>query len=129
MPDHLNNTSTFDSMHALPAGLYDTTVSFKAEMTDVETGIEWVIRAPLGLLQTSNWTIEQRGPEDGIGEEKGKGLVLVEKVSIAANRLLVMTVKSKCMQNYKLTHGKFVAKLTETVDSPKAVLAQEPVAA
>lgn len=114
-------------MHALPAGLYDTTVNFKAEMTDVETGIKWIIKAPLGLVQTSNWSIEPSGPEDGIGEEKGKGLVLVERVLIAANRLLVATVKGKCMENYKGIHGKFAAKLAEAGKPANIAADLEPV--
>jgi hypothetical protein len=109
-------------MHALPRGLWDSTVNFKAEMTDVENGIKWVIRAPLGLIQTSDWSIESAGPEDGSGEGKGTGLVLVERVLIAANRLLVNTVKSKCMENYVGIHKKFVDKLAE--ESEPATVAE-----
>jgi len=94
-------------------------VSFKAEMTDVENGIQWVIRAPLGLVQTSNWSIEPAGSEEVVEEGKGKGLVLVEKVLIAANRILVNTVKNKCLENYGGIHKKFVEKLAETSDPAK----------
>jgi hypothetical protein len=115
-------------MEALPRGLWDTTVSFKAEMTDVETGIEWIIKAPLGLLQTSNWSIEPAGAEDGVGEEKGTGLVLVERVLIAANRLLVGTVRSKCLENYKGIHKKFADTLAEHGEPRKVVDVPESVA-
>jgi hypothetical protein len=97
-----------DNMHTLPRGLWDTTVTFNAEITDIETGCEWVVRAPLGLVQTSKWTVEEALDTDG--EEENK-LCLIEDVSIACSRLLIGTVKGKCEENWKGIHAKFVEHL------------------
>lgn len=103
-------------MNALPKGLWDTTVTFEAEMTDVEDGLLWVIKAPLGLVQRTTWRLlktESLG-EDGVGgeDEGGRGAwSLVEDVEIKANRMLVGTVKGKCEENWRGIHKKFVGHL------------------
>jgi hypothetical protein len=43
-------------------------VSFSAEITDIGNGVEWIVRAPLGLVQKSLWTVEAAGEKDR-GEE------------------------------------------------------------
>ncbi|CBX91685.1 predicted protein [Plenodomus lingam JN3] len=109
-----------DHMHALPAGLWGTTVSFLAEMTDVEDGVLWRIKAPLGLLQTTTWKLTRT---ERLEEDEAKGVVdeergewsLVEEVEIKANRLLTGTVKAKCEENWPGVHGRFVAHLKEGV--------------
>jgi hypothetical protein len=103
-----------DNMHTLPRGLWDTTVSFDAEITDVENGCEWVIHAPLGLLQTSVWTVVPALETDG--DEKNT-LCLVEDVVISCSRLLVGTVKGKCEENWKGVHGRFVEHLLAETDT------------
>lgn len=107
-----------DHMEALPAGLWGTTVSFTAEMTDIEDGVLWIIKAPLGLLQTTTWKLmrtETLGDEDvkGTVEEERGEWSLVQHVEIKANRLLTGIVKAKCEENWPGTHGKFVAHLKE----------------
>ena len=104
-------------MHTLPKGLWDTTVTFEADMTNTEDGIEWVIRAPLGLVQRTRWRVVKRA---SLGEEKGANVVdgegewsLVEDVEIKANRMLVGTVKGKCEENWRGVHGRFVGHLRE----------------
>jgi hypothetical protein len=93
-----------DHMDALPAGLWDTTVSFKAEITDIPTGVKWVIKAPLGLTQLTMWTIEPAvAPETGF--------CLVEDIQITCSRLLVGTVKGKCEANYPGVHRKIIEKV------------------
>jgi hypothetical protein len=92
-------------MHALPAGLWDTTVKFSAEITDRDDGVEWVVRAPLGLVQTSLWTVERDAEAD---EERW---TLIEDVTIRCSRLLVGTVRGKCEANWKGTHERWVAQL------------------
>jgi hypothetical protein len=99
-------------MHALPKGLWDSTVSFEAEMTNTDDGILWIIKAPLGLMQRTTWRClktESLADEDKVGTESEWSLV--EDVEIKANRLLVGTVKSKCEENWKGAHGKFVGHL------------------
>ncbi|KAF2096785.1 hypothetical protein NA57DRAFT_78378 [Rhizodiscina lignyota] len=97
-----------DIMHTLPKGLWDSTVSFNSEMTDVENGCDWIIRAPLGIYQRSKWLIEDALETDGEGEHK---LCLVEDTSITCTRLLVGVVKGKCEANWKGTHERFVDRL------------------
>ena len=97
-----------DNMHTLPRGLWDTTVTFGAEITDIENGCEWVIRAPLGLVQNTMWTLEPALDTDGTEENT---LCLVEDVSITCSRLLVGTVKGKCEENWQGIHARFVQHL------------------
>lgn len=102
-----------DTMHTLPAHLWDTTVSFHAEITDIEKGVEWVIRAPLGLVQRSLWTVEMASEKDEEVEEgeREKRLVLVEDVEIQCSRLLVGTAKGKCEENWKGVHKRWLENL------------------
>ena len=93
--------SVTDHMNALPAGLWDTTVKFEAEITDIPKGVEWIIHAPLGIYQVTFWTIE---PDP---ESEGR-LYFVEDVSITCSRLLVGTVRGKCTENQPGVHKKFV---------------------
>jgi hypothetical protein len=99
-------------MHALPKGLWDSTVTFEAEMTDTEDGVLWIIKAPLGLVQRTTWRCLRTA---SLAEEDRKGdgeWSLVEDVEINANRLLVGTVRGKCEENWPGAHGKFVKHLT-----------------
>lgn len=113
-----------DHMHALPKGLWDSTVTFEAEMTDTEEGILWIIKAPLGLVQRTTWRClrtdtladEDRKLVDGVVSEWS----LVEDVEITANRLLVGTVKGKCEQNWPGSHGKFIQYLKDGSQPPPA---------
>jgi len=104
-----------DVMHALPAGLWDSTVAFAAEITDIENGVEWVVRAPLGLVQRTLFTIEEASDDDLCGEqdpEKKSGrLALVEDVEIRCSRLLVGTVKGKIEGNWKGIHKRWIEHL------------------
>jgi hypothetical protein len=104
-------------MRALPKGLWDSTVSFENEMTDIEDGVSFVIRAPLGLVQTTSWRVLRTADlkveevADKEGERQEGEWSLVEDVEIRANRLLVGTVRGKCEENWKGVHGRFVEQL------------------
>jgi hypothetical protein len=120
-PPSAPNTKRYkvtDNMHTLPKGLWDTTVTFEADITNTEDGIEWVIRAPLGLVQRTTWRVIKR---ESLGKEEGASVVdgegewsLVEDVEIRANRMLVGTVKGKCEENWRGVHERFVGHLRET---------------
>jgi hypothetical protein len=102
-------------MHALPKGLWDSTVSFEAEMTNTEDGILWIVKAPLGLVQRTTWRCLKTASladVDRTGAE-GSEWSLVEDVEIKANRLLTGTVKGKCEENWRGAHGKFVGHLKD----------------
>lgn len=113
-------------MHTLPKGLWDTTVTFEADITNTEDGIEWIIRAPLGLVQRTTWRVVKRAGLNGekgnvVGEVAGEWTdgegegewSLVEDVEIKASRLLTGTVKGKCEANWRGVHGRFVGHLRE----------------
>jgi hypothetical protein len=111
-----------DNMHTLPKGLWDTTVTFEADITNTEDGIEWVIRAPLGLVQRTTWRVlKTESLEREGGAHMGGGQVgewsLVEDVEIKANRILVGTVKGKCEENWRGVHARFVGHLHEDAQS------------
>lgn len=105
-----------DHMKALPKGLWDSTVSFDAEMTDIDDGLEWVIKAPMGLDQKTYWRLRKTqtlSTEEVAGvaqREKGEWS-LVEDVNLSANKLLVSFVRNKCEENWKGIHTKFVKRL------------------
>jgi hypothetical protein len=120
--------SVTDAMHALPAGLWDTTVRFSAEITDRDDGVEWVVRAPMGLVQTSLWTVERdeappppppaaegegEGEREREREDQGERWTLVEDVTIRCSRLLVGTVRGKCEENWRGTHERWAAQLAK----------------
>lgn len=109
-----------DHMHTLPKGLWDTTVTFESQITNTEDGVEWVIKAPLGLVQRTTWKLvrredvgkgKEKASEDDASEEQKSEWSLVEDVEIKASRLLVGTVKGKCEENWRGIHGKFVGHL------------------
>lgn len=110
-----------DHMHTLPKGLWDTTVTFESQMTDTATGVAWVIKAPLGLVQRTTWNVLRRSEVQGEeaewnrtvgveGDEEGEWC-LVEDVEINASRLLVGTVRSKCEESWRAIHKTFVEVL------------------
>ncbi|KAL1600470.1 hypothetical protein SLS60_006856 [Paraconiothyrium brasiliense] len=109
-----------DHMHALPKGLWDSTVTFESQITNTEDGVLWVIKAPLGLVQQTKWTIARSGDvgkgkekaaDDGVSAEEKNEWSLVEEVEIKASRLLVGTVKGKCEENWRGIHSRFVGHL------------------
>ncbi|KAJ4304679.1 hypothetical protein N0V90_000206 [Kalmusia sp. IMI 367209] len=110
-----------DHMHTLPKGLWDTTVTFESQITNTEDGVVWVIKAPLGLVQRTRWTImrhadvgkgkEKAAGDEGVATEERSEWSLVEEVEIKASRLLVGTVKGKCEENWRGIHGRFVGHL------------------
>ncbi|KAF2843160.1 hypothetical protein M501DRAFT_966307 [Patellaria atrata CBS 101060] len=100
-----------DHMHALPAGLWDSTVSFDAEITDIDDGVEWLIKAPLGLVQRTFWRVVEATNDDKAELGEDTNWCLVEDVEIKCSRLLMGTVKGKCESNWRGIHKKFVEKL------------------
>jgi hypothetical protein len=102
-----------DIMHALPAHLWDSTVSFTAEITDIENGVEWIVHAPLGLTQNTLFTVQDAGEKDVELDDKGREgrLVLVEDVEIRCSRLLIGTVKSKIEGNWRGIHKRWIEHL------------------
>jgi len=91
-------------MHTLPRGLWDTTVNFHAEITDLDDGVQWIINAPLGLWQRSLWrVVKNEEVKEGEGE-----WVLTEDVEIKCSRLLIGTVKGKSEENWRGVHERFV---------------------
>ncbi len=125
--------SVTDNMHTLPKGLWDTTVTFEAEITNTADGILWVIKAPLGLVQTTKWQLlktETLNADDMghiVEAERGEWS-LVEDVEIKANRMLVGTVKGKCEENWRGIHGRFIEHLKgKPVETENPVSAAAPV--
>lgn len=109
-----------DHMHALPKGLWDSTVTFESQITNTSDGVKWVVKAPLGLVQNTSWTImrttdvgkgKEKASDDEASAEDRSEWSLVEEVEIKASRLLVGTVKSKCEENWRGVHGRFIAQL------------------
>lgn len=92
-----------DHMTALPKGLYDSTVTFDAALTDTKNGTHWLIHGPLGYVQTTVWTIE--------GEEEE--LELVETAKIEAKLVLAGMIKKKILGNSPGIHRRFLEELAK----------------
>lgn len=95
-------------MIALPKGLYDSTVTFDALLTDTKNGTHWLIHGPLGYVQTSVWAIEGEEGKEGEG-----GLELVETAKIDAKILLAGQIKKKILGNSPGIHKKFLEELSK----------------
>jgi len=84
-------------------------------MTDVENGVDWLVRAPLGLVQRTLFTVEEAGEGDlrdeHDPEKKSDRLVLVEEVEIRCSRFLIGTVKGKIEGNWKGIHKRWIEQL------------------
>ncbi|KAF1958466.1 hypothetical protein CC80DRAFT_491030 [Byssothecium circinans] len=115
-----------DHMHTLPKGLWDTTVTYESHITNTEDGVEWVVKAPLGLVQKTTWRLVKSedvgkgkgkavdgdgGDANGTAKEEKSEWCLVEDAEIKASRLLVGTVKGKCEGNWRGIHAKFIGHL------------------
>lgn len=98
-------------MAALPRGLWDTTVCFKVQLTNIANGVRWRINAPLGVGQTSFWMVERGEPGADVGPGAEEPLWLVEDVEIRCSRLLVGTVRGKVEANLQGIHRKFFDRL------------------
>lgn len=88
-------------------------MSFTAEITDIENGVNWIVHAPLGLMQKTLFTVEDAGDKDSELDEKEREgrLVLVEEVELKCSRLLIGTVKSKIEGNWSGIHKRWIEHL------------------
>jgi hypothetical protein len=108
-------------MQTLPKGLWGSTVTFEAQMTDTDDGVLWVVKAPLGLLQKTTWRLmkvnmlaENDIKSANVAVEGDKGeWALVEDVNIEANRLILGVATGKCEASWRTAHGKFAKSLHE----------------
>lgn len=98
-------------MKGIPKAIYDAKVTYKAELTDVEDGIKWVIKAPLGFVQNSHWRLEQEGTD----------LILIEDVHLSCSRLMMGTVRGKCEESWSGIHGKFVDTALERASATRSL--------
>jgi hypothetical protein len=103
-----------DVMTTLPHQIWESTVQFDAQLTNLENGVRWLIHAPLGLVQMSDWMILQV-PEDDSEEERqveqdrreeGRRrvrikpqLFMVQDGSMKCNLFLARLIKSKVDEN------------------------------
>jgi len=101
-------------MSAVPMGLWDTTVTFEASLTNFPEGVEWLIKAPLGLIQKAWWRIVPANSDEKFGDQAAEW-VFEESMDIIGSRLLAGIVARKCEGNFKGIHQKFVEVLQEGV--------------
>lgn len=94
-------------------------ITFDCEITDVKNGIDWIVKAPLGLVQKTAWRIVKRADVEGTSQqindtvEDGGEWALVEDVDMEANRFLINTVKNKCEANWRGIQKKFADHVKE----------------
>lgn len=134
-PEDAPNTKRYkvtDHLRSVPKGLWGSTVSFESLITNTEEGIEWQIKAPLGLSQQTTWKIVRsadlekgkgKAVEEGEGEagEEKSEWSLVEDVLISGSRFIVGTVKGKCEENWRGIHGRLLDHLKKTPAETPAV--------
>ena len=90
-----------DLVHAIPAGIWDTSVVSVYEFTLIGEGVFVRIRSPMGVVMETFWRVR----------EEGEGLVLVEEVRVRCSRLLLGIVRGSCEGNWRGIHGKMVERL------------------
>ncbi len=118
--DNLSSPQTkyyevIDHAEFMPAGLWSGSVKTRHEYTDVEGGVDHILRAPLGVEMTTRWrviegNVNDRDPVDEDGGAEA-GLKLIEEVEIRCSRLLMGTVRSQCEANWKAIHAGLVQRL------------------
>lgn len=85
-------------------------MTFESEITNLDDGAAWLIKAPLGLVQTTTWRVVRA--ETLADEERGAGeWCLVEDMEIKGNRMVVGFVKTKCEEGWRRVHGRFLGHL------------------
>ncbi|KAK5663332.1 hypothetical protein OQA88_3760 [Cercophora sp. LCS_1] len=94
-----------DIVHTIPAGLWDTNVVSTYEFTNITDGVFVRIRSPLSIVMDTVWEIKET--------EDGKGLELVEDISITCSRLLIGVVKGQCEGGWAKIHAKMLGRLEE----------------
>jgi hypothetical protein len=122
-PDAKPDTKCYkvtDYMPGLPKGIWGSTVTFESQITNLEDGVEWLVKAPLGLVQKTTWRLvrsedvgkgKDKVTEDDASSENKSEWCLVEDAEIRASRLLVGTVKGKCESNWRGIHERFIGHL------------------
>jgi hypothetical protein len=88
-------------MEGIPKSIYDAKVHIEVQITDVEEGLDFLVHAPMGVVQKSQWRVA--GKE---GEWK-----LTIDTEIFAPRLVMSIVKGKGETNGVLNGRAFVQLL------------------
>ncbi|KAL2200074.1 hypothetical protein P885DRAFT_30020 [Corynascus similis CBS 632.67] len=101
-----------DVVHAIPAGIWDTSVVSTYEFTEIRDGLFVRIRSPMSVVMDTVWRVrevEEKGEEEG--KDGARLLELVEEVTIRCSRLLVGIVKGQCENGWGGIHAKMIARL------------------
>ncbi|KAK4128946.1 hypothetical protein N657DRAFT_652499 [Parathielavia appendiculata] len=96
-----------DIVHAVPAGIWDSNVVSTYEFTDIRDGVFVRIRSPLSIVMDTFWDVRE---VDGDGNAGGKGLELVEVMTISCSRLVMGPVRGQCENGWGKIHAKMIAR-------------------
>lgn len=99
-----------DIVHAIPAGIWDTSLVSTYELTEIRDGLFVRIRSPLSVVMDTFWEVRavEQGDADG---GQAEVLELVEDMTIQCSRLLVGLVKGQCENGWGHIHAKMIARL------------------
>ncbi|KAF4453876.1 hypothetical protein F53441_3562 [Fusarium austroafricanum] len=97
--------SVTDTIHTLPAGLWDSNVVSTYDFFDLEKGVFVRTRGPMGMVLETIWKINEVA--DG-------SLEIVETVDISCSKLIIGMIKSSCESGWKGVHGKMLERLKES---------------
>lgn len=93
--------NVIDNMEGIPKSIYDAKVHIEIQIADEEDGVEFLVHAPLGVVQRAKWKV--------VGEE-GKWKLVIETV-ITCSRILMGIVRGKGDVNGPMMGRSFVELL------------------
>ncbi|KAK4191730.1 hypothetical protein QBC35DRAFT_470410 [Podospora australis] len=97
-----------DVLHALPAGIWDTSVASTYEFTNLDNGVFLRIKAPLGVILDTVWAVRE-DPETGMVE-------IVDDNTITCNRMLIGVMRKECEGGAEKMMPKILARMAEDVE-------------
>ncbi|KAL9620297.1 MAG: hypothetical protein Q9160_005196 [Pyrenula sp. 1 TL-2023] len=77
-----------DHMGGIPKSIHDAKVNMEIQITDVDEGVDFLIHAPMGVVQRAQWRVTDDAEKPGEWQ-------LVAETEITCSRLLMGIIKGK----------------------------------
>ncbi|MCJ1379871.1 hypothetical protein MMC17_002974 [Xylographa soralifera] len=103
-----------DNMSGIPKSLYDVKVNIEIQITDVIEGVDFLVHAPLGVVQRAKWRIV-----NDVGEQGAWQLSI--ETEITCLRLLMGIVRGKGETNVPMMGKAFTERLKKESDGLNGV--------
>lgn len=107
--------SVTDRIYYLPFHLWPSSVTYTAEFTDTDNGVDVLTKASLGFEGRSRWLVEvsdgSQTEEVNKYERQGERLVLVERSIFTCPVILMPLAKVMMGNSHKEMHGNLMESL------------------